>query len=55
MGKRWLNERRQDFYYRKAKQLTGWTPQYDFQRGLTDTIAWISQHLDLYQAKRYAI
>ena len=21
MGKRWLNERRQDFYYRKAKQL----------------------------------
>ncbi len=39
----------------KGRQLTGWAPQYDFQRGLTDTIAWISQHLDLYQAKRYAI
>ena len=39
----------------KAKQLTGWVPQYSFERGLANTIDWISQHLDIFQAKRYAI
>ncbi len=39
----------------KARQLTGWTPQFSFEQGLTQTIEWISQHLDIYQAKRYAI
>ncbi|HOU11584.1 MAG TPA: GDP-mannose 4,6-dehydratase [Anaerolineae bacterium] len=39
----------------KARQLTGWVPQFTFEQGLTQTIKWISQHLDIYQAKRYAI
>ncbi len=39
----------------KVKQLTGWTPHYDFMHGLTETIKWISQHLEIYQAKRYTI
>ena len=39
----------------KAKQLTGWAPQYSFERGLANTVDWISQHLDIFQAKRYAI
>ncbi len=39
----------------KARQLTGWAPQFSFEQGLTQTIKWISQHLDIYQAKRYAI
>jgi NAD dependent epimerase/dehydratase len=39
----------------KARHLTGWAPQFSFEQGLTHTIKWISEHLDIYQAKRYAI
>ncbi|HEY7557670.1 MAG TPA: SDR family NAD(P)-dependent oxidoreductase [Candidatus Binatia bacterium] len=34
----------------KAKRLAGWEPNVALAEGLRETIGWISQHLDLYQA-----
>lgn len=39
----------------KAKQLIGWSPQVDLDVGLSQTIGWISEHLDLYQPEVYQI
>jgi dTDP-glucose 4,6-dehydratase len=36
--------------YSKAKRLLGWEPTVGLPEGLRETIGWISQHLDLYQA-----
>lgn len=39
----------------KAKALVGWTPAVSLAEGLQATINWIEQHLDLYEARTYAI
>jgi NAD dependent epimerase/dehydratase len=41
----------------KMKSLTGWTPQYDLAKGLTETIAWFKrpEHLARYKAELYNI
>ena len=39
----------------KARQLLGWQPQVPLRQGLERTIAWIAQHLNLYQPNRYQI
>jgi NAD dependent epimerase/dehydratase len=38
---------------RLARRLLGWEPQVDLSQGLSATIAWIRQHLDLYQPGAY--
>jgi NAD dependent epimerase/dehydratase len=38
---------------RKAKERLGWEPKVDIREGLERTIAWISQHLDLYRPGKY--
>lgn len=40
---------------RKAREIMGWGPSVSLEEGLQATIAWIADHLDLYQADRYAI
>ena len=40
---------------RKAREMLGWQPQIDIGEGLTKTIAWIREHLDLYQVGRYEV
>jgi dTDP-glucose 4,6-dehydratase len=39
----------------KAKALVDWSPAVSLAEGLQATINWIEQHLDLYEAKTYAI
>lgn len=39
----------------KARELMGWQPQVSFREGLGQTIAWIAEHLDLYQTQRYTV
>ncbi len=39
----------------KAGELMGWRPQVSFREGLGQTIAWIADHLDLYQTQRYTV
>ena len=39
----------------KAKKLLGWTPRVSLDAGLSRTIAWISQHLDLYRPGVYQV
>ncbi|MCB2209924.1 GDP-mannose 4,6-dehydratase [bacterium] len=39
----------------KAKSVLGWAPEVDFRDGLTQTISWINQHLDLYTPEKYVI
>jgi dTDP-glucose 4,6-dehydratase len=36
-----------------ARQMIHWTPQVDFDQGLTETIHWIHDHLDLYRTGVY--
>ncbi len=38
-----------------AKNLTGWQPQYSFEQGLAETIAWISDHLHLFKPQEYNV
>ena len=38
-----------------ARQRLGWSPEIDLENGLRDTIAWISEHLDLYSPDKYQI
>jgi dTDP-glucose 4,6-dehydratase len=38
-----------------ARQRLGWSPEIDLENGLRDTIAWISEHLDLYTPDKYQI
>jgi NAD dependent epimerase/dehydratase len=37
----------------RAREKLGWQPMVDIDEGLNLTIAWISEHLDLYQLGRY--
>jgi len=41
--------------YTKAKQLIGWSPQHSLEEGLTDTLDFISKHLDLYKPGIYML
>jgi len=38
-----------------ARQRLGWEPQVSLREGLEKTIAWISEHLDLYRPNQYQI
>lgn len=40
---------------RLARQRLAWTPRVSLEEGLKRTIAWISQHLDLYRPNQYQI
>lgn len=40
---------------RKAGELLGWRPRVGLEEGLRLTIAWIAEHLDLYQPDEYMI
>lgn len=40
---------------RKACERIGWTPQISFEEGLRQTIAWVSEHLALYQPDQYMV
>ena len=37
----------------KLNALTGWKPQYTFEQGLAETIAWMRQNLDRYKVDIY--
>ncbi|MDF1521154.1 MAG: GDP-mannose 4,6-dehydratase [Brevefilum sp.] len=37
----------------KAREVLGWQPQVDIREGLSRTIAWIREHLDLYRVGEY--
>jgi dTDP-glucose 4,6-dehydratase len=37
----------------KAREILGWTPQVHIREGLSRTIAWIREHLDLYRVGTY--
>ena len=39
----------------KAKRLLGWQPKTDIRTGLSLTIDWIRQHLDMYRVGRYEL
>lgn len=39
----------------KIKRLTNWKPQYTFEQGLTETIAFFKEHLDQYKTDIYNI
>lgn len=41
--------------YEKAKKLIGWEPQVSLDDGLSHTIGWISNHLDLYEPDQYKV
>jgi dTDP-glucose 4,6-dehydratase len=41
--------------YKKAKRLIGWEPQVSLDEGLSSTIHWISNHLDLYEPDQYKV
>lgn len=38
---------------KKLKQLTNWTPQYSFERGISETIEWMQGNLNRYKAEIY--
>lgn len=37
----------------KIKRLTGWEPQYTFEQGITETIKWIRDNIDVYKTDIY--
>ena len=39
----------------RAKQVLGWSPKYDLDKGLEQTIAWIKERGGLYDVKAYAV
>ena len=41
--------------YQNARELIGWEPKVSLEEGLRRTIAWISEHLELYQPDRYTV
>ena len=41
--------------YSKAKEITGWEPQYSLEEGLSESIEWIKEHLSRYKADRYNV
>lgn len=41
--------------YSKAKGMIGWEPKVTLEEGLRKTIAWVSEHLDMYQVDSYTV
>jgi NAD dependent epimerase/dehydratase len=41
--------------YRKAQELTGWSPRVKLEEGLSQTIAFVEKHLELYKPHLYNI
>lgn len=41
--------------YKKANKLIGWEPQTPLDEGLSATIKWISEHIDLYKPDQYTL
>ena len=39
----------------KMRALTGWKPEYTFEQGLAETIAWIRDNLDTYKVGQYIL
>jgi len=39
----------------KLAELTGWVPQHSLEQGLTKTIEWVKEHLDVYRPEIYSI
>jgi dTDP-glucose 4,6-dehydratase len=39
----------------KAKKLLDWSPRVSLDEGLSRTIQWISEHLDLYRPGEYQV
>lgn len=39
----------------KAKELSGWTPRYTLEQGLSETIEWVRENLDRYRPDHYAV
>jgi len=39
----------------KIQRLTNWKPQYTFEEGLAETIAWIKEHMDVFKTDIYNI
>ncbi|MCG2715324.1 MAG: NAD-dependent 4,6-dehydratase LegB [Candidatus Marinimicrobia bacterium] len=39
----------------KIKETTGWKPEYDLKKGLTETIAWIKENINLYKPEIYNV
>ena len=39
----------------RARDLLGWSPRTTLERGLSATIAWISEHMDRYQPGHYQV
>lgn len=39
----------------KIKRLTRWEPKYTFEEGLTETINWIKEHMDMYKSDIYNV
>ncbi len=39
----------------KITRLTGWKPQYTFERGIAETIEWIGRHMDAYKYDIYNV
>ncbi len=37
----------------KIRRLTGWEPKYTLEEGLSETIAWIREHMDIYKTDIY--
>jgi len=37
----------------KAREVLGWQPQIDIREGLSRTIDWIREYLDLYRVGKY--
>jgi len=42
-------------YNEKIQRLTNWKPQYTFEEGLAETIAWIKEHMDVFKTDIYNI
>ena len=39
----------------KMRALTGWKPEYTFEQGLAETVAWIRDNLNTYKVGQYIL
>jgi nucleoside-diphosphate-sugar epimerase len=39
----------------KLRNATGWAPEYDLERGLSETITWLESHRAAYKADIYNV
>ena len=40
---------------KKIKELTGWSPEYNLEQGLAETIEWIKNNLDKFKTDIYNV